>query len=184
LSAHSRKMFKTGKPYSFVRHFYDMIQMEDAYKWAERLGFYKIFTANEWAYVKSKKELKRARTEGQIPVILGDKIEKIKGATWAIGALVDVQTKMDMQAAHIMKDKGMRAMYTLDWIRERPENIRFAAKGIRILHKARVPVLLATGAKDVACLKAPRDIAAVGVLMGMSVPMAYAAISTNWEGLM
>ena len=166
-----------------MRRFYDLVQTESVGNWTERLGFYKIFTARDWAYVKNRKELERTRADKKIPVILGDKIEKIKGATWARDVIVDVRTKMDMQAAHIMKDKGMRAMYTLDWIRERPENIRFAAKGIRILHKARVPILLATGARGVECLKAPRDIAAVGILLGMSVPMAYAAVSNNWEGL-
>ncbi len=167
-----------------MRRFYDLVQMEDVGQWGERLGFYKVFTARDWIHVKNRKELERARVEGRIPIIQGDRIEKIKGATWAREALVDVRTKMDMQAAHIMKEKGIRAVYTLDWIRERPKNIRFAAKGIRILHKARVPILLATGARNVTCLKAPRDVAAVGIILGMSIPMAYAAVSTNWEGLL
>ncbi|NPA76499.1 MAG: hypothetical protein GXN93_01960 [Candidatus Diapherotrites archaeon] len=163
-----------------MRKFYDLVAMDAADNWAKRLGFSKIYTRSEWKYVEKRKDI----SENVIPVVRAEDIGTIKAAGWAMDAIIDVRTKMDMQAAHLMHKWGQRAMYTLDWIRERPENLRFAAKGIRILHKARVPVLLATGAKDVACMKAPRDIAALGVLMGMSIPMAYAAVSTNWEGLL
>ncbi len=165
-----------------MRRFYDLVAMTDTGQWAERLGYEKILTEGLWRYVETRKDLRKLE-KGTIPVIRGKDVSTIKNAGWAKEALVNVQTKIDLQAAHLMKMRGQRAMYTLCWMRRSGENLRYAAKGIRILHRAKVPVILASGAEEVRCLAAPRDIVAVGVLLGMSVPMAYASVSTNWEGL-
>ena len=51
---------------------------------------------------------------------------------------------------------------------------------IRLVSSARVPIVLATGARDILELRSPRDIARIGILLGMKREDAFAAVSRRW----
>jgi len=61
-----------------------------------------------------------------------------------------------------------------------PRQLRNPMEWIRLTSLSRVPVLLATGARDVLEMRSPRDIARIGMLLGMRREDAFAAVSRRW----
>jgi len=176
-------------PFLYVRRFYDLVRMEDVGDWAEILGYERILATNDWREIRGKKgearkAARKARKEGKIPVFVAESIEEAKEGAWVEDAIMDVRTPIDMQVAHIMKDKDVRALITLEYMRRGFRELQNTARNIVLLHKARVPILLASGARREEELRAPREIAAVGRILGMSIPMALAAVSDNWEEIL
>ena len=62
-----------------------------------------------------------------------------------------------------------------------PHRLGRYAEWVRLSSKSRVPVLLATGARDPLEMRAPRDIARIGILLGMRREDAFAAVSRRWR---
>ncbi len=163
--------------------------MDGAEEWEKILGYERILTEREWENVTGKKgdarkNARKARQGGKIPVFVADSIEAAKEGAWVENVVIELRTGIDMQVAHIMKEKNVRALITLDYIRSDFRALQNTARNIRILHKARVPTILASGARRVADLRAPREIAAVGHILGLSIPQALSSVSNNWEGLL
>ena len=175
-------------PFLYVRRFYDLVRMEDVGDWAEVLGYERILTTKDWIEIRGKKgEARKAvrttRQDGKIPIFVAESIEEAKEGAWVEDTIMEIRTLIDMQVAHIMKDKNVRALITLEYMRRGFRELQNTARNIILLHKARVPILLASGARREEELRAPRDIAAVGKILGMGIPMALAAVSDNWEGI-
>jgi len=171
-----------------MRRFYDLVRMEDVGDWANILGYKRILPTNDWIEIRGKKgearkAARKARKEGIIPIFVAESIEEAKGGAWVEDSIMEIRTLIDMQVAHIMRDKNVRALITLEYMRRGFRELQNSARNIVILHKARVPILLASGARGEDEVRAPRDIAAVGRILGMSIPMALAAVSDNWEGI-
>lgn len=172
-----------------MRRFYDIVRIESVGNWAEILGYERILTTRDWVEIRgkkgeAKKAAKKALKDGKIPVYIAERIDEAKEGTWVENTVMEIRTLIDMQVAHIMKDKNVRALITLDYMRRGMRELQNAARNIVILHKARVPILLASGARKIEDMRAPRDIAAVGKVLGMSIPMALASVSDNWEGIL
>ncbi len=171
-----------------VRRFYDLVRMEEMGDWANILGYERILTANDWIEIRGKKgkaraAARKARKEGKIPIFVAESIEEAKEGAWVEDSVMEIRTLIDMQVAHIMRDKNVRAIITLEYMRRGFRELQNTARNIILLHKARVPIILASGARREDELRAPRDIAAVGRILGMSIPMALATVSDNWEGI-
>jgi len=171
-----------------MRRFYDLVRMENVGDWANILGYERILTTNDWIEIRGKKgkaraAARKARKEGKIPIFVAESIEEAKEGAWVEDSIMEMRTLIDMQVAHIMKDKNVRALITLEYMRRGFRELQNTARNIILLHKTRVPILLASGARREDELRAPRDIAAVGRIIGMSIPMALAAVSDNWEGI-
>ncbi len=181
--------FNIRPPEYNVRRFYDIVRIESVGNWAEILGYERILTTRDWVEIRgkkgeAKKAAKKALKDGKIPVYIAERIDEAKEGTWVENTVMEIRTLIDMQVAHIMKDKNVRALITLDYMRRGMRELQNAARNIVILHKARVPILLASGARKIEDMRAPRDIAAVGKVLGMSIPMALASVSDNWEGIL
>lgn len=169
-----------------VREFYDLVYVENVGEWGEILGYKRIVTAGEWVDVTgekaaARKNAKKARKEGLLPVFVARNIKMAKEGSWVEGAVMDVRTGIDMQVVNVMAEKGVAAMITLDYLRAGGKALWNAATAVRLLHKGRVPVLLSSGARGVEHMRAPGEIAAVGRTLGMSTPMALSAVSDNWR---
>jgi hypothetical protein len=169
-----------------VRSFYDLAYTDVSEDIIMELGYTHVFSAKNVRVISGKKgaarkEAARARNEGKIPVYIARTINDAKEASWVENSIMDIRAKIDMQVANIMREKHVVGMITLKWLRDEFSAPRFASEAVRILHKARVPLLLASGAEKTSELRAPRDIAAVGKMLGMTIPMALAAVSDNWR---
>ena len=172
-----------------VRKFYDIVYMEHGGGWEKVLGYEKIFTTRDWVNVSGEKNAaksraKKARRDGLIPVFLAEDIDAAKEGSWVEGSIMDVRTGIDMQVVNVMAEKGVAAMITLDYLRSGSRALQNAALAVRLLHRGRVPVILSTGAKQENELRGPREVAAVGRMLGMSIPMALASVSDNWGAVL
>jgi hypothetical protein len=171
-----------------VRRFYDLVRMDDVGEWKDILGFHHVLTTDDFVEINGKKgearkAAKNARESGKIPVYMAESIDNAKEGAWVDNAVMELRTRIDMQVVHIMKERNVAALITLDYIRSDFRSMQNTARNLTLLHKGRVPVLLASGARRVEDLRAPRDIAAVGRILGLTVPQALAAVSDNWEAL-
>lgn len=169
-----------------ARKFYDLVRMDDVEEWEKILGYERIITAKGWIDVTGKKgearkKARKAGEKGIIPIFVATNIDAAKEGSWVENSIMEIRTRIDMQVVNIMAEKNVAAMITLDYIRSGHKALQNAAHAVRLLHKRRVPTLLASGARSEKDLRAPRDIAAVGKILGMSVPMALAAVSDNWR---
>lgn len=168
-----------------VRKFYDLVRTEDVGEWEKVLGYERIITAREWVDVTEKrnvarKKARKAREKGLLPVFVAESIETAKEGCWVEGSVMEIRTAIDMQVVNVMAEKGVAAMITLDYLRSGSRALQNAALAVRLLHRGRIPILLSSGARRESELRAPREVAAVGKLLGMSTPMALASVSDNW----
>ncbi|MDN5358191.1 MAG: RNase subunit p30 [Candidatus Diapherotrites archaeon] len=160
--------------------------MDGVGEWKEILGFHRVLTNDDFIEIHGKKgearkAARKARDAGKIPVYVAESITDAKEGAWVDNAVMELRTRIDMQVVHIMKERNVAALITLDYIRSDFRSMQNAARNLTLLHKGRVPILLASGAKRIEDLRAPRDIAAVGRTLGLTVPQALAAVSDNWE---
>lgn len=171
-----------------VRKFYDLTYMDDVGDWEKVLGYERIFTKKELVDISGKKNAaktraKKARRDGLIPIFVAEDIDAAKEGSWVEECVIDIRTGIDMQVVNVMAEKGVAAMITLDYIRSGSRALQNAALAVRLLHRGRVPIIISTGARQESWLRAPRDVAAVGKMLGMSAPMALTSVSDNWEAV-
>jgi len=158
---------------------------------AKLMGFSRILTLSDVQPIDGKAlsaqalstEVHRAKSAGKIPLVLATTAESLKHAARFRGILVELRTRADMQFATIARDRGVLPVITLEFLRAHPKNIATAAQNVVLLHCARIPFVLSTGARAPTDLRGPWEIAAVGRALGLPLPLALSAVSTNWSVL-
>ncbi len=176
-----------------MRRFVDLTFLDELPPVAERMGFFHILTLSHISPISGSEHgnakrlsaaVQRARSARKLPVIIAEDADTLKNAARFSSVLVELRTRVDMQFATIARERGVLPIITLDFVRAHPKNIAIAAQSAVLLHRARVPFILATGARAPSDLRGPWEIAAVGRALGLSLPLSLAAVSNNWEPIL
>ena len=144
--------------------FYDLVRMEvneDVRKIAEELDV---------ELVASRRDVREERELGKAKNLLG----KVKA--------IFISFVPDEAFLSLAKQKGTFVGIFLSEVDER--SIGRYAEILRLLQGARIPILLATGAREPLEMRSGMDIAMVGVLLGLRKENAVAAVSKRWREIL
>ncbi len=159
-----------------MRRFVDLLRFEPDPEILEFLGYHRVLTPG--TYVELPPDPKKARKVKEPGVFVCKKIEDVKRMGAVRGALLVLQTRIDAEAVSIMRQGGSYPVLTLDLARKRMDVF---AWNMHVLLDEHYPPLLASWAKDATEMRSPREVAAVGIVAGMTPPQALDAVSTRWE---
>ena len=90
--------------------------------------------------------------------------------------------EVDPALLSLARQKGTMIGFLLSEISEK--NFRRFVEIVRMTRLERVPILLATGAKNVLEMRHPLDVASIGALLGMDRVDAVAAVSKRWRWIL
>jgi ribonuclease P/MRP protein subunit RPP1 len=147
---------------------YDIVFSEEAKKAADQMGFNIIFTDQDLKIVK------------------GGSLEKNRKAVRSkIDLLLDPTTnkglEFDSAVAQVAHDNNVAVGFSLDSMISQGDkfpgllrNIKFAVK---LCLKKKADIVIITGAKDKYGVRTPKDLIAIGELLGLTRPQAVWAIS-------
>ena len=144
--------------------FYDLVRMEtseDVKKVAKELG---VELIAKWRDIKEEDDPGKAKN------LLG----KVKA--------IFISFVPDEAFLSLAKQKGTFVGVFISEINDR--NIGRYAEILRLLQGARIPILLATGAREPLEMRSGMDIAMVGVLLGLRRENAIAAVSKRWREIL
>lgn len=168
--------------------FFDLLVFSQAAaQQALQLGFEKALVAGrDIDFVEQAADLKK---RGNLPVIfkpssLDDAATAVRTA--GVRVLLDPITPagllVDAPTLTIAKDNGVAVAFSLSLLLnagrgQRAALLHSSRKAARLCLKKRVPIILVSGARSEFGARAPRDLAAVGTLLGLTEAQALWALS-------
>ncbi len=162
-----------------MRRFVDLLRFEPDREIVEFLGFHSVLTPSK--YTELPPDPREARRAGKPGVFVCKKIEDVKRMGSVRGARLILETRRDAEAVSIMMQGGSYPILTLDLARRRMDVF---AWNMHVLLDEHFPPLLASWARGTEEMRSPREIAAVGVVAGMTPTQALDAVSTRWEAIL
>lgn len=159
------------------RKFYDIVENKECLKLCEKLGFERVFTTREIKIIRGGSLSKN------------QKIVRTKGVKILLDPTTSRKMEFDSAVAQIAHDKDIAIGFSLDSILntkglDRVSLIRNIKFVIELCKKKNAEVILISGAKDVYGMRSPEDLAALGVMFGLTKPQALWAVSKAIEGVL
>lgn len=81
----------------------------------------------------------------------------------------------------LTKQRGTLLGITISDVNDR--NLGKYIEMVRLMRRYRIPIIISSGARDVKEMRAPHDLACIGVLLGMEPHEAYASLTRRWSAL-
>ena len=107
-------------------------------------------------------------------------VEKLPEAKKLVGKRRALFVKeVDPALLSLARQKGTMVGFFVSEVDEK--SFRRFVEAVRMTRLERVPILLATGAREVLEMRHPLDVASIGVLLGMDKADALAAVSRRWR---
>ncbi len=164
-----------------MRTFYDLVRREGLEEIAEWLGIRRLITPRAYRVLPENVKEARKITRKSIGVFECSNIAQAKKMGKVEGAILILNPRIDAETVSIMMHYGSVPALTLALARKRFDTFVW---NMHVLLERHYPPLLASWAEKPEEMRAPREIAAVGVAGGMSIPQALDAVSIRWRELL
>jgi len=164
---------------------------------SEKLGWVGVFKPEVVSSKNVQQEVRKVRSNAEAILVKGDdKVSRMASDCWEVDIIGSPEVHnekdfmhqansgIDYVIARACAEKGIAVELNLSNVlnssgRRRAEILARMAQNVRICRDAKCDLVITSGAKEKYGMRAPRDLMAFGMVLGMTLDEAKAAVSAN-----